>query len=75
MQVSIIILVDSRSDWIPLREIEYFTVLTLNNDEENLPSVANNQVESDVNIIPVTSSSNKYSENIFNYNYNLGFLY
>lgn len=52
---------DSGSDWTPLNEIEYDSILAFNSDEENVPPTEKNQ-ESDVNIVPDTSSSSDLEE-------------
>jgi len=44
------------SDWTPLNDIEYDSILAFDSDEKNVPPIEKNQ-ESDVNIVPATYSS------------------
>ncbi|CAI6372893.1 unnamed protein product [Macrosiphum euphorbiae] len=55
---------DSGSDWTPLNEIEYDSILAFDSDEENVPPIEKNHESDlpDVNIIPATSSSSDLEE-------------
>lgn len=52
---------DSGSDWTPLNEIDNGSILAFDTDEENVSPIENNQ-ESDINIVPATSSSSDLEE-------------
>jgi hypothetical protein len=52
---------DNGSDWTPLNEIDYDSLSAFDSDEENVLLNENIQ-ESDINIVPATSSSSDFEE-------------